>query len=275
MRRVDTRCTMIAARSARRGGGAPAAFALLALVVALSSCAGILSAIEDRIPPPHEVKDGMLFSYYAPSARFVTLAGSFNNWGGTQGGGRYDPTIDRMEDPDGDGIWTIVLPLPPGRHQYKFVLDGGVRWEQDPNNPDKATEGGFENSLIIVPQTVRYVSEAVTGTVLGGAGESKPIAPAGQPPAGEPSVAKAGAVTFELSAPDASQVFVAGQFNGWNPSADALAKGDDGVFRITLDLPPGTYEYKFVVDGTWTEDPANPESVSDPYGGKNSVLTVK
>jgi len=75
--------------------------------------------------------------------------------------------------------------------------------------------------------------------------------------------------------PDAGSVFIAGSFNAWSPDADALTLGDDGLWTITLELAPGEYEYKFVVDGTWIEDPANPEFISDPYGGKNSVLTVE
>jgi 1,4-alpha-glucan branching enzyme len=238
---------------------------LVAAALGLSSCAGVLNAIEDRLPPPREVAGGMLFQYYSPSARQVTLAGNFNNWGGTQGGGRYDSAIDPMGDEDGDGIWTIVLPLPPGRYQYKFVIDGGVRWEQDPNNPDKASEGGIENSLIVVPPGVRYAAAVVTGTGV----------------ASEPAVVEAAEareavpVTFEFTAPDAGAVSVAGEFNSWDPTANPLEKDDAGVFRTTFDIAPGTYEYKFVVDGTWVEDPANPETVPDPYGGKNSVLTVK
>ena len=79
----------------------------------------------------------------------VTLAGNFNNWGGTQGGGRYDPTIDPMTDDDGDGIWTIVKPLAPGRYQYKYYVDG--RWVVDPENPLRiVNESGIVNSLIKV-----------------------------------------------------------------------------------------------------------------------------
>jgi 1,4-alpha-glucan branching enzyme len=250
--------------------GAPAALALiLAATLLLPSCAGVLSVIEDRLPPPYEVKDGMLFSYQAPSARQVTLAGNFNNWGGTQGGGRYDASIDPMSDEDGDGIWTISVPLPPGRYQYKFVIDGGVRWERDPSNPDTDWEGGIENSLIIVPPGVRYEVERVTGTVIGG-GQAAFARDRGEADAEEE--AEPVDVTFEFAG-DGGQIEVAGEFNNWEPVA--LTKGEDGVYRITIPILPGTYEYKFVVDGTWIEDPENPETVPDPYGGKNSVLTVE
>ncbi len=240
---------------------------LSAGLLGLSSCAGVLGAIEDRLPPPHEVAEGMLFSYHAPAARQATLAGNFNNWGGTQGGGRYDPSIDPMSDPDGDGTWTIVKPLPPGRYQYKFVIDGGVRWEQDPSNPDTATEGGFENSLIIVPPTVSYEVERVTGTVIGGEGGAFDREDAERPGTVE--------IAIEADLPGASEVCIAGEFNNWDPHETPLEKGEDGVFRAALELSPGRYEYKFVVDGAWVEDPANPDTIPDPYGGVNSLLTVE
>ncbi len=55
-----------------------------------------------------------------------------------------------MTDEDQDGIWQIYKDLRPGRYQYKYVIDHGVRWVLDPSNPDQGEEGGFVNSLIIV-----------------------------------------------------------------------------------------------------------------------------
>jgi 1,4-alpha-glucan branching enzyme len=241
-------------------------FGLLTLACFALACSTISGSIKDRLPPPHEVKGGILFQYEAPSAKLVTLAGNFNNWGGTQGGGRYDPTIDPMEDVNGNGIWSIVVPLPPGRYQYKFVIDNGTRWEEDPSNPNTGVEGGIENSLIIVPEDVSYKWEVVTGTVLSGQlkreGGTKPAQGAKK-------------VTLTLDAPDASQVFLAGQFNNWSPTDLPMEKGADGLWHATVELAPGKYEYKFVVDGEWVEDPGNPDKVPDPYGGNNSVLTVE
>ena len=222
--------------------------------------------IQDRLPPPAEVDGGIIFRYHAPSTRQVTLAGSFNSWGGTLGG-RYDPSIDRMSDTDGDGTWIIVLPLPPGRYQYKYVIDGGLRWEQDPNNPDKAMESGFENSLIVVPPTVSYEYEVVTGTVIG-EGFTRDTATSTTVVAGE-------GVSFEVDFPEAGSVSLAGTFNDWDPTVQPLVQGDDGLWRTSIELEPGEYLYKFVVDGTWVEDPGNPESVDDGYGGVNSILIVE
>jgi 1,4-alpha-glucan branching enzyme len=124
--------------------------ALGLLVALLLGGCGYARIIRNRLPIPHRVEGGILFQFEAPSARYVNLAGDFNDWGGTATTGRFDPTIDPMVDPDGDGVWTIIKPLRPGRYQYKFVLDHGVRWERDPNNPGTDQEGGFTNSLVIV-----------------------------------------------------------------------------------------------------------------------------
>jgi 1,4-alpha-glucan branching enzyme len=231
-----------------------------------STVSTITDSVKDRLPPPEEVEDGILFRYDSPAARMVTLAGNFNNWGGTQGGGRYDPTIDPMSDEDGDGVWTIVMPLPPGRYQYKFVIDNAVRWEMDPSNPNTGFEAGIENSLIIVPENISYTPTVVTGTVLPGQHQRQEAVRADAEPV---------EVTVELDAPFANEVYISGQFNDWAADADALTKGDDDIWRITLTLTPGQYEYKFVVDGTWMEDPNNPDSVADPFGGNNSLLTVE
>ncbi len=77
----------------------------------------------------------------------------------------------------------------------------------------------------------------------------------------------------------ARDVWLAGSFNGWasEPAAgaDVLSDPDgDGLWSVSLALAPGRYEYKFIIDGTWTYDEANPERVSDTHGGFNSVLHV-
>lgn len=79
---------------------------------------------------------------------------------------------------------------------------------------------------------------------------------------------------LKLSAKDARSVTVGGTFNGWQPALNPLSIGPDGIWRTRLPLAPGRYEYRFVVDGRWIEDPLATESVPNPYGGSNSVLSV-
>lgn len=81
-------------------------------------------------------------------------------------------------------------------------------------------------------------------------------------------------VEFTCHAPLARQVFLAGDFNNWNTAAIPLQKDAAGLWRVTIPLPPGQHAYKFVVDGQWQADPANPDRVKDGFGGYNSVKTI-
>src|SRR5882724_12525884 len=84
-----------------------------------------------------------------------------------------------------------------------------------------------------------------------------------------------GNMTFRLNGyADASIVALAGSFNNWNQSQYVFGKeGDEWICRI--DLEPGKHTYKFIVDGNWLLDPANPNTEDDDYGVKNSVIIVK
>ena len=82
-------------------------------------------------------------------------------------------------------------------------------------------------------------------------------------------------VTFSFNAPTARSVFVVGNFNNWSLDNDNLLEKRDGVWSKKFKLTPGTYQYKFVVDGEWIEDPINPELASNPFGEFNSVIDVK
>lgn len=86
---------------------------------------------------------------------------------------------------------------------------------------------------------------------------------------------------FSCQAPHAGVVYLAGTFNGWDPTATPLTRRADGTWAVTLDLPPGRYEYKFVVDGQWCcepgceEPPPNcPHCVPNGFGTMNRVIEV-
>ncbi len=81
-------------------------------------------------------------------------------------------------------------------------------------------------------------------------------------------------IILTFSALDAQKVTVAGDFNGWNPDAAPLEKTGDSDWALRLMLRSGQYEYRFVVDGQWCEDPEAAGRAASPYGGFNSVLIV-
>ena len=86
---------------------------------------------------------------------------------------------------------------------------------------------------------------------------------------------KSGKVKFICSLdPTARRVYLAGDFNDWDPEDRRMVKVRDGSFRANLELEPGTYQYKFVVDGEWMPDPSAREQVPNEHGTTNSVIRV-
>lgn len=81
-------------------------------------------------------------------------------------------------------------------------------------------------------------------------------------------------VVLTIRAPQAGSVQVAGDFNNWTPEALERADLADGVWRRAVVLDKGQYQYRFVIDNQWCQDPGNPHVADCPYGGYNSVLTV-
>ena len=83
-------------------------------------------------------------------------------------------------------------------------------------------------------------------------------------------------VTFTVRAEAGKTVYLAGCFNKWNPTGkQMLDKKNAGVYSTTIKLAPGTYQYKFVIDGTWCADPECADFVQNDHGTLNSVITVK
>lgn len=84
-----------------------------------------------------------------------------------------------------------------------------------------------------------------------------------------------GNVTFRLRGyPNARVVAVAGEFNKWNQS-QLLFSREGGEWVCRVQLPAGTYQYKFIVDGDWLTDPTNPLTVHDERGITNSLLKAE
>jgi len=82
-------------------------------------------------------------------------------------------------------------------------------------------------------------------------------------------------VQFEFLAPVAPAVYLAGTFNNWDASAHPMKKDREGVWKTSLSLKPGRYEYRFLKDGGWKNDPSCSNCVPNEFGSKNCVRIVE
>ena len=79
--------------------------------------------------------------FVAPHASSVALVGDFNNW---------DPKATPLRAASTGGVWSVEVPIQPGRHLYAFVVDGTV-WRPDPAAPQATGEDfGEPNSALTV-----------------------------------------------------------------------------------------------------------------------------
>ena len=82
-------------------------------------------------------------------------------------------------------------------------------------------------------------------------------------------------VVFDLEAPAHSDVRIAGDFNNWNPESLSFSDvPDEPRWRKRFSLKPGSYRYKYLLDGQWIEDPGNDKTVDDSFGGINSLINI-
>jgi len=78
-------------------------------------------------------------------------------------------------------------------------------------------------------------------------------------------------VRFNLYAPEAERVFLAGDFNNWDVDTLPMKRDSKGTWEVSFALPHGKYEYRFWVDGVWHDDPNAHEKIENPFGSQNCV----
>jgi 1,4-alpha-glucan branching enzyme len=82
-------------------------------------------------------------------------------------------------------------------------------------------------------------------------------------------------VRILVELPQAEEVGVTGDFTNWNLDGTPLHHGAEGLWYTTLELAPGTYQYRLRVDGEWRDDPHAQKRVPNPFGSENCVLVVE
>ena len=82
-------------------------------------------------------------------------------------------------------------------------------------------------------------------------------------------------VCFALRKAQAGSVAIAGSFNDWHPTSHPMVFDGKDTWRLELELPAGTYEYRFIADGEWCDDPEATRRAANPFGGENAVRVVE
>jgi hypothetical protein len=83
-------------------------------------------------------------------------------------------------------------------------------------------------------------------------------------------------VVFELPACIwADRIFLVGDFNSWSTDVTPFVQGRDGVWRAAVDLPAGrSYQFRYLVDGSWQTDYHADGWLDNQYGSQNSLVNA-
>jgi Glycogen recognition site of AMP-activated protein kinase len=237
-------------------------------------------------------------------AKKVFVAGSFNNWQGSQ--------LRMTKTATG---WEIPLYIAEGTHTYRFVVDG--KWFADPDNADKFPNefDQFNSVLRIGKATIFSLAgfvDAKKVTLVGSfndwknyelvmqktdsgwvipytlakgnyeyrfevdgktMGDPKNLNPLGSD---KNSIIVIDAnYTFRIKGFEtATTIYLAGDFNGWSPDGFPMKKvGNEWV--LPMNIKPGKHLYKLVVDGKWITDPYNNLWEQNEFDTGNSVLWIE
>ncbi|WP_299229072.1 hypothetical protein [uncultured Psychroserpens sp.] len=170
----------------------------------------------------------------------VSVSGEFNNWS------KYDWKMTKIDE----NTYQLRKPLSQFKDEYswefKFVINNTYWAEPTKDDPNiaNATKNGEDLHV--------YNLKMYTGAYPDNDGN----------------------VRFRLRGFEgASKVIVAGTFNKWNEHLFKMYKIENG-WELKLQVKPGEYEYRFIVDGRWMEDPTNPDKVLNEFGEYNSFISV-
>jgi hypothetical protein len=148
-----------------------------------------------------------------------------------------------------NGVYILTYPLEEGTSnlEYRLVVDG--LWMTDPQNNNINTDSsGIRLSSFKIPQK--------------------------EGPPESPRMTES-LITFQYFGALGQKVYLYGDFNNWDPYMYRMTEEPGtGSYSRNLRLSPGTYRYRFIVDGTSLPDPLNDKRILDIFGKTASVFTV-
>jgi len=171
----------------------------------------------------------------------VVVAGNFNNWS------RKKWVMKKVDD----NIYQLKKKLSDFNEdfnwEFKFVVNNKLWAEPTENTPNKIV-AKTPYALLLNSYNLKIMPT---------------------------QIAEDGNTTFNLEGfKDTKEVILSGSFNKWNEYLYKMIKTKNG-WKLTLQLPPNYYEYKFIVDGKWIEDPKNPNKTLNEFNQYNSFIDIK
>jgi chromosome partitioning protein len=222
----------------------------------------------------------------AASEVIVPLETSFFAIDGVQ---KLLETISLLSDRIGHDLEVRVLPtLYDGRTRYARQTLGEIRelfrelcFDTVIRLNVKLREAAREGLPIsrYAPAANGAIDYASVAMELAASPPEQQLQPSSQSAGDASEAGTAREVIVRFTDASAGDVRIAGDFNGWVPDRGVRSliatEGQSRVWTKVLKLEPGTYQYRYVVDGEWREDPTNPQSAPGPTGQPNSILHVR
>jgi len=196
---------------------------------------------------PIITEKGVVFRYKPTDkkAHKVYVSGDFNNW---ESPIRMFQNIHNVYVCIFDKIGEKGVVLKKGNYRYRFLVDG--LWVIDHQNPNYVTdEYGVKLSFFTVKTPIIVVKA-------------------------NPIHIEDNFYIFYYRDDKARSVSLVGDFNFWNPFSLPMHKNGAGLWEITIDIPPGKYVYRFLVDGKYKTDPFGTKVVYDRFSKEMSLVKI-
>jgi len=197
--------------------------------------------------PPRITEEGILFSFKSEKGtpNYVKVSGDFDNWNDAHLMIRNvnDVFVYLFKDTKGKGIL-----VPGGKYRYRYLVDG--IWMNDPKNSRTVyDQHGTELSYFEVTTPIILVNF-------------------------NPVHIKNNSYIFYYKNEKVKWVNLVGEFNNWNPYSHPLKKTKSGFWEVEVDIPPGKYAYRFIIDGRYIKDPLGTKITFDKFNNEYSLLEL-
>jgi len=140
-------------------------------------------------------------------------------------------------------------------------------------NPEKLLQllrsGRTENSAVASPEKSQ---SAAKNTPRGDTAKKASNRGAGKLRSPQPDPVRK--VEFSFESPQAKSVKLAGDFTNWEMCPIDMLCSSNGTWSTVVPLSPGTYSYRFIVNGEWCDDPGSKHHSPNPFGGRNAIIHV-